>query len=210
MYMEDLINEIEQLDQGAYLYNMKIDILMYADDILLLSNTQDGLQKMLNITQRYGEKWEIKFNPDKTTYMIFGNNNKKICSNEPIFDGIRIKKVKKMKYLGVVINEKNNNKEHLINRKNMTYSAIQKLNSIGFNLNHLKYNIKSILYKTHIRPVLFYGMETHTLNATELKNLQILESSVIKREMGLTKKGKNKRSYVRYGNRPNITTNTTN
>ena len=125
--------------------------------------------------------------------MVFGEykKKKKVNTNHLdsrlIFDGIIIDKVESMRYLGVIINEKISNSSHLTTRRNMTYNAI---NKIGFNLYDLKYNIKSILYKTHIRPVLLYGIEMHSLNATELKNLQILEASIIKRAMGLTKKAK--------------------
>ena len=76
MYIEDLIKDIEELNEGADIYDMIIDIILYADDILLLSNTKEGLQKMLDVTQKYGEKWEIKFNPDKTTFMVFGEKKK--------------------------------------------------------------------------------------------------------------------------------------
>ena len=56
MYIEDLIKEIEDLNEGADIYDLKIDIILYANDILLLSNTKEGLQKMLDVTQKYGEK----------------------------------------------------------------------------------------------------------------------------------------------------------
>ena len=196
MYIEDLIKDIEELNEGADIYDMIIDIILYADDILLLSNTKEGLQKMLDVTQKYGEKWEIKFNPDKTTFMVFGEkkkDKKKQPNNSDanlIFDGTIIKRVKTMKYLGVIFDESLTNNKHLETRRTMTYSAITNINKVGFNIVDLKYNVKTILYKTHIRPVLLYGLENHSINQTELKKLQITEAGIIKRSMGLTKHAK--------------------
>ena len=47
IYMEELTTEVETLNSGADLYNIIIYILLYADDILSLSNTKNSLQKML-------------------------------------------------------------------------------------------------------------------------------------------------------------------
>ena len=68
MYVEDLITEVESSKSGIKIQDIKVDIIMYADDILLISDTKESLQMLLNVTQRYGHKWEIKFNPDKTVY----------------------------------------------------------------------------------------------------------------------------------------------
>lgn len=196
IYMEDLIKEIEILDEGAEAYGLKVDILLYADDIVLVSNTKEGLQKMLDVTQKYGNTVEVKYNPDKTVYMIFGQNKlEKMLdmqnqTSNPTFDGIRITRVESMRYLGVIIEDSMKNIKHLTTRRNMAYNAINKINKIGFNLPKISHYTKSILYKTHIRPVLMYGLETIALNKTQSKNLQILEASIIKRAMGLTKKAK--------------------
>ena len=47
LYIDDLIQDIKQLHCGVK-YDINIDILLYADDIFLLSNSPDGLQSMLN------------------------------------------------------------------------------------------------------------------------------------------------------------------
>ena len=77
MYVEDLITEVESSKSGIKIQDIKVDIIMYADDILLISDTKESLQMLLNVTQRYGHKWEIKFNHDKTVYMELGKLNLK-------------------------------------------------------------------------------------------------------------------------------------
>lgn len=65
IYVEELIAIIESQESGLTLNNNnKIDIIMYADDILLLSSTKYGLKTQLELVEEYGNKYEIKFDPD--------------------------------------------------------------------------------------------------------------------------------------------------
>ena len=81
MYLNDLENEFvtKGLD-GFDIGMLKLYLLMYADDIVVFSETSDGLQKGLNILTDYCEKWKLVVNTDKTKIMIFrkGGNLPKI------------------------------------------------------------------------------------------------------------------------------------
>jgi len=71
IYVEDVIPLIEALDFGIRIGKMKIDIILYADDMLLITDTKWKLSKMLDILTIYGSDNEIKFNGSKTTLMIY-------------------------------------------------------------------------------------------------------------------------------------------
>ena len=44
---------------------------MYADDIVLLSETEEGLKKSLNQLSTYSDSWYLKVNQKKMKTMIF-------------------------------------------------------------------------------------------------------------------------------------------
>ncbi len=46
--------------------NKKVRILLYADDIVVLSDTENGLQAMLNVIYKLGQKFIIMFNEKKS------------------------------------------------------------------------------------------------------------------------------------------------
>jgi len=50
-------------------------LLLYADDVCLLSRSCFALQKMLDNCSRYGVRWDILFNPAKSHTVTFGGNN---------------------------------------------------------------------------------------------------------------------------------------
>ncbi|RNA09871.1 RNA-directed DNA polymerase from mobile element jockey-like, partial [Brachionus plicatilis] len=72
IYLEDLVESIDQLNLGVKVGKMLINIVLYADDILLMAESSDDLQTLANTTMEFGEKWQIKYNPSKTVLMAFG------------------------------------------------------------------------------------------------------------------------------------------
>ena len=51
--------------------------LAYADDIVLLSTTAEGLQKALDTTEQYCKEWKLNINHKKTKCMTFTGGTQK-------------------------------------------------------------------------------------------------------------------------------------
>ena len=51
--------------------DLKLFILLFADDAVLISYTLEGLQSLLNQLHSYCDKWGISVNVDKTVVMVF-------------------------------------------------------------------------------------------------------------------------------------------
>jgi hypothetical protein len=49
---------------------------MYADDVILLSETSEGLQNCLDKLHKYCEIWGLQVNIKKTKSMIFNNTGR--------------------------------------------------------------------------------------------------------------------------------------
>ena len=62
-FADDLIIKCINSKLGALFKLLNVCIIVYADDILLISPNDLHLQKLLNICAEYGELWKIKFNP---------------------------------------------------------------------------------------------------------------------------------------------------
>ena len=59
---------------GAYVGNLLVGTIFYADDICLMSGSCFGLQKLLDICSDYGLKWDILFNPTKSHLFTIGGS----------------------------------------------------------------------------------------------------------------------------------------
>ena len=96
------------------------------------------LNKPLKIVETYGFDYGMKFNPDKTMYMV--NNDKiqmkssnkleDIFQSEPSLDGVQKARVQSMRYLGVIVNKNGKVEAHIKTRiQNMHRSVAKLLNS---------------------------------------------------------------------------------
>ena len=57
--------------EGINIYQIKLFLLFYADDITLFSETVDGLQSGLNVLYNYCQKWRLSVNTVKTKVIVF-------------------------------------------------------------------------------------------------------------------------------------------
>ena len=54
-----------------YIIFLKLFILLFADDTVLLSNSKEDLQFSLNLFEKYCEEWKLQVNTTKTKILIF-------------------------------------------------------------------------------------------------------------------------------------------
>ena len=86
VYVDDLIKELRRKRDGCWINQRYVGIIVYADDIVLLSPSLDGLQKMVNTCSNYAKKFHLTFstheNPQKskTKCMVFQRKTKKLRS----------------------------------------------------------------------------------------------------------------------------------
>ena len=72
IYVNDIEEEfIIKGANGIDVGYLKLFLLLYADDIVIFSDSPEGLQKSLDILFEYYNKWKLTVNIDKSKVMIF-------------------------------------------------------------------------------------------------------------------------------------------
>lgn len=66
IYINNLLISLQKLELGFRVGKTNVDVLAYADDILLLTTTKLNLETMLNKLSVLGGELEIKFNAEKS------------------------------------------------------------------------------------------------------------------------------------------------
>ena len=65
IFVNDIPSIFTQSCDPIMLDNLKLNCLYYADDLLLLSNSEKGLQSCLNDLYQYSKKWKLNVNIKK-------------------------------------------------------------------------------------------------------------------------------------------------
>ncbi len=106
LYMSDLIEEIQNLGLGIPTDADLISMLLYADDIALLSECESDLQQMLDRLHEWCSRWKLKVNVLKSQVMHFRREPsvprslfKFMCGNN------QLQIVDKYRYLGLIFTE---------------------------------------------------------------------------------------------------------
>ena len=72
IYINELATILEKSTApGLTLHDSEIKSLLYADDLVLLSPTEQGLQQNLDLLEQYCQTWALAVNMKKTKMMIF-------------------------------------------------------------------------------------------------------------------------------------------
>ena len=108
VYIDELIKELRGKRDGCWINNRYVGIAVYADDIVLLSPSLDGLQNMVNTCWQYAKKHHLTFstnnNPakSKTKCMAFLRNDRKLRNIK--LNDKDLPWIKSIKHLGSTIN----------------------------------------------------------------------------------------------------------
>ena len=72
---------------------------MYADDLIVISESYSGLQNAMDKLEDYCTSWSLRVNVSKTKFMITNGGNAQPC--ELTYQNDKIEQVNSFKYLGI-------------------------------------------------------------------------------------------------------------
>ena len=156
--MADLPQSLSQdahvtLDDGS-----TINCIIWADDLVILSESETGLFKLLKDLQTYSETNQLRINTKKTKCMIFNKTGRLIRRN--FYLGInKLENVKSYKYLGLVFTPSGEIKSALDDLRSRALKAYMSLkNKLGTCFKDYVDDTIS-LFDTLIKPILLYGSD---------------------------------------------------
>jgi hypothetical protein len=101
------VNDIPDiLEGGCNFGGHRVNVLLYADDLVLLAPTAGSLQMMINKLEEYCSTWNLVVNLTKSKIMVFRRGGKLKRTDKWFFEGKRIDVVNHYKYLGVSLTSK--------------------------------------------------------------------------------------------------------
>jgi hypothetical protein len=66
LFVNPLAVNLNALNLGVEVYERRVSVLLYADDLVLLADNAEDLQRMLNCAAEFAKKWRFSFNPKPT------------------------------------------------------------------------------------------------------------------------------------------------
>ena len=124
LYISDLETYLATNIAGNItLSNLKAQLLLFADDMVLLADSQSGLQNSIDRLDEFCRTWDLKINIEKAKVVIF---NKTRTQRVPIFQigNSTIDSDTHYKYLGIILSANGSFKPAITTLANQTSKAL--------------------------------------------------------------------------------------
>ena len=157
IFLNDLPTYIDETCDPVLLRNKSISTLMYADDVVPLSSSEQGLQTCVNKLSDFIKDWNMTIDTKKTKHLVF-NKSGRLKDIKMRFEGNYLESVKKYTYLGInfmASGSFQNAKKELYNKG---FKALFKLRKT-FTSDLPKPKTMIHIFNHTIRPILLYGSE---------------------------------------------------
>jgi len=149
----------DSLPGGIQVANMNVKVLLYADDLVLLSTCPNELQSMINAFELYCDTWGLTVNLDKSKILIFREGPRISRSLSWTFKDSPIQITNEYLYLGVLLTYNLSFTKHLEAKLNSAKNAINATWSRL--LMDVKVDVTSKLkiFNAACRAILFYSAQ---------------------------------------------------
>lgn len=183
-YIDDILRSIFNKKVGCILGINRINILAYADDMVLISPTRSGLQLLLNRILVLMNREKLVFNVNKTVSMIFNSRGHNDGINFYLGNE-KLEIVKDVKYLGCILTS------NLTDRNDIERAMSSFNKSAGYVLRKFHYvNIDILLFLFNAYCSHFYGSELWFFRKkckSTFKQLCVFYHSALKRVLNVPK-----------------------
>ena len=178
-----ILRNIEEQD-GVKVGGQNINNLRYADDTVLIADSEEKLQDILQTVAEESENKGLQLDAKKTECMVISKKPYTPTSNL-ICKGEKIKQVDSFKYLGFTITPNAKCDTEIKKRIAIAKDTFSKMKTVFTNRN-ISLPTKFNTLRTYVWSVLIYGCECWTLTPELERRLEAAEMWFVRRIMKIS------------------------
>ena len=173
LYIEDILLQLKLKDKGCKIGKVYLGCFLYADDILLLSQSMVCMQSILNICCDVSKFLDLKFNVKKSATLRIGKRcNTKCC--RLMLDGIEIPFADEIKYLGIIIKKDVKFCRSYCSTKINFYRCF---NAVYSKASFANEDVLINLFRAYCIPIITYACEAVYPSSSDMKSIDKLIST---------------------------------
>ena len=178
-YFDGIAKCLREGNRGCYIGLLFLGIILFADDICLISPTRSGLEKMISECSDYCEQFGLSFNTLKSKVMVFSRKIVDYQSLKPVsMNEENIDYVQNIRYLGVNLTS---NRGISFSAQNDLCSFYRSANSILNVLNKPdELTLMHLLYANCV-PTLTYCSSIKEFSSREMNDCNTAVNDAIRR-----------------------------
>ena len=172
IYINDLVKYLDNETDTLKLQGSPISHFLYADDLVLLSTSKDGLQKNLDRLNTFAEDKDLTINTSKSKVMIFNKTGRTIKKHLMV-NQVPLEVVQSFTYLGVDIKASGSFTSAIQNLNSKAKKAMVQLYRMITQF-QMPFSQSIKLFRAFIEPIILYNSENlSTLTQTQIHNCKL-------------------------------------
>ena len=183
LFINDLALELKKLNLGVRVQDEIINILMYADDMVLLAKNENDLQSMLNVMTEWCRKWRVKVSEPKTNIVHFRPKRKPRTQHEFFLSGFKVEVVTSYKYLGIIMDEHLTFNQCIETLSSSAGRALSGIISKRKFVKDLGFKTYTQLFNSGVVPILEYG--SGVWGGNPAKPCQVIQNKALRYFLGV-------------------------
>ena len=162
LYINDIAKYLNKKSKepNITLQGTEITHFLYADDLVIVSPTKNGLQEKLNHLSQFAKDKDLTINSKKSKIVIF-NKGGKLLKEQFTLDGKQLEIVPFYTYLGIDIPTSGSFNPGMAQMNSKAKKAMMPLYTTIMQFN-LPFNKALHLFQTYVEPILLYNAENFT------------------------------------------------
>ncbi|XP_039276101.1 uncharacterized protein LOC120349670 [Nilaparvata lugens] len=169
--------------------------LLYADDIVLIADTQQKLQQSVTEWAEELKRRGMIMNVSKSKVMVVsrgGRENIQIMVSEELLE-----QVGKYEYLGTMFSEDGKIDLEVMNRVRKGSTAYYAIKDCIFGKREIEKRIKNHVYRSVIEPIMLYGSESWPIKSCHENKIRTVEMKCHRKSVGKTRRDRIRNTRIR-------------
>ncbi|CAH2267750.1 jg15167 [Pararge aegeria aegeria] len=204
LYAEAIFSEaLDNISDGISINGKTLNNIRYADDTILIADSLEGLQNIVNSVASVSAEYGININTKKTKFMEISRTPELI--NSLYLNGQVLERVSKFRYLGTMVDDKGDHSLEVRCRIEQARNTFSRLKRVLCDRN-LSIALRTRIARCYVFSVLLYGVEAWTLTETMSRKLEAFEMWVYRRMLKIswTDRVRNSTVLQRMGKVPEV------
>eukprot|EP00249_Psilotum_nudum_P023837 c29002_g1_i1 orf=1190-2446(+) len=171
---------------SPHLNGHKIRLLLYADDVVIFTNSESQMQEMMNTFSNFCTESGMAINVNKTKTMI----TKTIQPRSPLqitYRGHHIETVHSFKYLGIEIPANNRWSTCVHRRLDAGWGKYFQFENECYNSNTRRWHTRNMIFGAYVIQTVLYGVELWggSISISTWNEIEKMQKSFIRRHLGI-------------------------
>jgi exonuclease III len=195
IYINGIVEKIKEGEGGVQVGEERIEVLLYADDMVLLAEDEAGLNRMMEKVKEYCNEWKLEVNVGKTKAMVVSKDGLAVSTVE--YGQEVLECVTEFTYLGTIFSADGRWEKEIRRRTQAARAALSTISREVIWNKVISMKVKRIIFEALVRSRMEFGSEVWWPSKKELGKLETVQNDFVRWAMGFQRKDRVSASQLR-------------